>query len=88
MHSSRYAIASHVCTPKGNGNPTTCSCGGCGYGGPKAAPCLPDCLTLSATWFCCAGACWDWHDVDTMLTSKMCLCPQVHKKIKQGSIIC
>jgi len=65
-----------------------CGVGGCGYGGPKAAPCLPDCLSLAGTWFCCAGACWDWHDNDTMLTSKLCLFPQVHKKIKQGTIIC
>jgi len=71
-----------------NGGSTKVTCGGCGRGGPKAAPCLPNSLTLAATWFCVCGACWDWYDDDTMLTSKCCICPQVHRKIKQGTIIC
>ena len=73
----------------GTGSKTTCSCGGCGYGGPKAAPCLPDPLTLAGTWFCLPPCfCWDWYDLDTMITSAGCCCPQVHRKIKQGDIIC
>ena len=81
----------HVCSPEGKGSKTTCSCGGCGYGGPKAAPCLPDPLSLAGTWFCVPGPClcFDWHNVDTMITSVGgCFCPQVHRKIKQGKIIC
>ena len=61
------------------------------YGGPKAAPCLPDPLSLAGTWFCVPGPClcFDWHNVDTMITSVGgCCCPQVHRKIKQGTIIC
>ena len=62
--------------------------GGCGVGGPKAAPCLPDNCTLAATWFCLPPWCIDWHDVDTMLVSYLCCCPMVYKKTKQGAIIC